>query len=86
MKSTYEPSLTADVATHGGEQWIGDIEVNEYGITIGDLSISGIQPDAFCALAVEMVNHARANGRVILFGPDHAYGIGAEKLEYLGKL
>ena len=44
--------------TYGGQEWLeSDYEVDDYGIQIGDLSISGIPSKLMVRLACEMVNH-----------------------------
>jgi hypothetical protein len=86
MKSTYITDETGVyVSTSGGEAHIGDTEIAEYGIEIGDISIGGIGADDFCKLAVIMINHARLNGRKFVFCPDHNSQDQPIKLEYRGK-
>ena len=61
------------VSTSGGECWIDrDYYLDEYGIQIGGLSISGIPPNLMCKLACAMVNHLQANGHEFEFVQDQS--------------
>lgn len=50
------------VHTFGGESYIDDIEWSEYGIQLGDLSISGLTPETTKKLAIILINHLILNG------------------------
>jgi hypothetical protein len=64
MKIDYEVySNDAHAGTSGGEAWLDDDwELKEYGIQIGDISISAITPKQMVTLACAMVNHLAVNG------------------------
>lgn len=57
-------SLEGDefLQTYGGEGNVDQFQFNEYGITIGDLSIDKITPKQFLSLACQMINHLITNG------------------------
>lgn len=50
------------ISTYGGEQWIEDIEINDYGIEIGDIHIDGLNSDSVKKLVIALVNHLGNNG------------------------
>lgn len=50
------------VGTFGGEHHHYDYSMEDYGITIEELSISGLTPKHFKELAVTMINHLMING------------------------
>lgn len=50
------------VHTFGGESYIDDIEWSEYGIQLGDLSISGLTPETIKRLGIIIINHLILNG------------------------
>lgn len=54
-------SIDPEIQTYGGE-FPGETYLNDYGIQIDDLNITGIQSGILKKLAVEMVNHLIANG------------------------
>ena len=62
MKISFESPPNIYIQTYGGETWIDNQEFNDYGIQIGDLSISGLTGDDMEKLAIEMVNHLMING------------------------
>ena len=64
MKTNYETDKDETFCqTYGGQEWLeSDYEVDDYGIQIGDLSISGIPSKLMVRLACEMVNHLIING------------------------
>jgi len=59
------------ISTYGGEYTDRDIEWDEYGIQIGDLSISDIPASAMKILAITMVNHLMLNGHDFEFASQH---------------
>jgi len=50
----------------GGEAWIGDDHINEYFITIDDVTFSDIQGEDLAMLVVKAYNHLDLNGHRIL--------------------
>jgi hypothetical protein len=62
----------AFTGTFGGECWIDDLELDAYGIQIGDLSVSNIPSEVLKRLVVEAVNHLITNGhRFQIVPPNH---------------
>ena len=59
------------ISTYGGESWIGDYEMKEYGIQIGDLTIAEISPEDIKKLGVCIINHLMANGHEFEFYNDN---------------
>ena len=72
MKYDYEMNEDeTHCQTFGGEGWLDrDWYVDEYGIQLGDVSVHGIPSSLMIHLAVEMVNHLRANGHEFEFVAD----------------
>lgn len=76
MKATIENIIpefniySYKIYTYGGECWIEDYEIKEYGIQIGELTISEINPEQFKDLAIKMVNHLMSNGHEFEFYND----------------
>lgn len=64
-----EPTDTS--STFGGESWVYDYNICEYGLNIGDVTIYRISPDQFKRLAVSMMNHLMINGHDFLIDRDH---------------
>jgi len=63
--NTYYEVYSSDVtpSTYGGEAWLDeDWEMKDYGIQLGDLSISGISPKQAVTLACALVDHLSVNG------------------------
>lgn len=57
--------------TFGGQAWLdSDWYVDEYGIQLGAVSVYEIPSSLMIHLAVEMVNHLRANGHEFEFVAD----------------
>ena len=57
--------------TFGGQGWLDtDWYVDEYGMQLGDVSISDIPSTLMIHLACEMVNHLRSNGHEFEFVAD----------------
>lgn len=52
----------AEVSTYGGESHIDDLEMDDYGIQIGDISISGITGERMASLFCMMYDHLWLNG------------------------
>lgn len=51
------------LSTYGGEQWLTeDYYSDDYGISIGDVSIHSIKSDQLKEFAVEAINHLIING------------------------
>ena len=48
--------------TFGGEQWIDDWYCDEYGFTVGDLSVYNIKSVELSRLACAAINHLMLNG------------------------
>lgn len=60
-----------NISTYGGESWIDDYEIREYGIQIGDLTIAEINPEEMKKLGVAIINHLMANGHEFEFYNDN---------------
>ena len=60
-----------NISTYGGEGWIDDFFLDEYGIQIGDLSISEITSKRMKELGVCIINHLLANGHLFEFYNDN---------------
>lgn len=54
--------LSDNFSTFGGEFWDGFYDFKDYGLDIGDITISNISPEQYKRLALEMVNHLLING------------------------
>ena len=86
MKVHYEVySHEAHASTFGGEGWLDDDwELKEYGMQIGDISISAITPEQMVTLACAMVNHLTTNGHRFELAKDGHQDQHLE-LKYLGQ-
>lgn len=60
-----------NISTYGGESWIDDFELKEYGIQIGDLTIAEITPEQMKMLGVAIINHLMSNGHQFEFYNDN---------------
>jgi hypothetical protein len=49
-------------SSFGGEYWDDDYKFADYGLDLGDISISNISPEQYKGLALEMINHLLING------------------------
>jgi hypothetical protein len=56
-----------EVSTSGGQQWIADIEIDDYTIEIGDLYVDNVKSETMKRLAVKIVNHLMINGHCFEF-------------------
>lgn len=59
------------INTFGGEDWVDDYEFREYGIQIGELTISEISPEEMKKLGVAIIDHLMANGHEFEFYNDN---------------
>lgn len=48
--------------TFGGEFWDDDFHFQDYGIALGDLTITSLSPETMKKLGVEIINHLIING------------------------
>jgi len=62
MKTRFNYDKNNFINIFGGESWIDDIYFDDYGIQIGDLSISDLSSEAMKELAQQIVNHLLLNG------------------------
>lgn len=57
-------------SSFGGEFYLEDELIDEYGIQLGDISIHNINSALLSQLACQVVNHLRLNGHDFEFVPD----------------
>ncbi len=60
-----------NISTQGGESWIGDYEMTEYGIHIGELTIEETSPEDIKKLGVCIIYHIVAHGHALEFYNDN---------------
>lgn len=48
--------------TFGGEFWDDDFHFQEYGISLGGLTITSLPPETIKELGVQIINHLMLNG------------------------
>ena len=60
-----------NISTYGGETWLDDYEIREYGIQIGDLTIAEINPEEMKKLGIVIINHLISNGHEFEFYNDN---------------
>jgi len=50
------------INTFGGEYWDDDYQFSDYGVQLGNLSISKLTPEEFKDLGIKIINHLMSNG------------------------
>lgn len=55
------------IYSFGGEIDIDDMFIREYGVQIGDLTLSDITPEEYKNLGISIINHLMANGHKFEF-------------------
>ena len=61
-RNSFAVEPDALISTYGGESWIGDFEINDYGINIGDVCVHGLTSDQMARLAAAIVDHVSVCG------------------------
>lgn len=61
-RNSFAVEPDALISTYGGESWLGDFEINDYGITIGDVCVHGLTSEQMVKLAAVIVDHVSVCG------------------------
>lgn len=59
---TCEIEIGSFINVYGGEAWVDDFEIREYGIQLGDLSLCELTPEEYKSLGIQIINHLMSNG------------------------
>ncbi len=65
--------LGDDVGVFGGESWVDEYYMDEYGIDMGNVGIYNIPSEQFKNLALQMINHLIVNGHGFHFVEKDGY-------------